>query len=178
MVSVLFVFGCTPQLVIRPQAPNVILDTNAVEQAVAPIAGMDAHFLTPTDFFFMEEPLANDASWDIVFVGKIIQAPSRETDNQAQMLRVNDGSTVWARWMASTYVATNADLSLGRTVVFYDANWGEQDVRQAPKSNQESRSGTWLISRITDTSELFKGYVLCGGGIRVSVKNLRVVVTQ
>lgn len=176
MVSFLMISGCSPQVVISPRMPNIVMDTRAVEQAVAPAAGMDAHFLTPTDFFFLEEPLENQAAWDIVFLGKIIQAPSRETDNQAQMLRVNDGASVWARWMAATTVATSADLSLGKTVVFYDANWGEQDIRHAPKSNQEARSGTWLISRITDTSELFKGYVLCGGGIRVSTKNIRVVV--
>jgi hypothetical protein len=175
-IFMLFIWACTPQVVLRPNIP--ILDTHAVETAMAPLVGQDAHFLTATDFFFMEEPLPNSSSWDLVFLGKVIQAPSIQTDNQAQMLRVQDGSTVWARWLATTRIATAADISLGKTVIFYDGEWGEGDVRIPPKSNQDARSLAWIISRITDTSETFRGYVLCGGDMKVSLKNLRVIVTQ
>jgi len=174
----LVIFGCTPQLVIRPQIPGVVLDTGSVQQPSVPVAGQDSHYLTATDFFFMEESLRNDQGWDLAFLGKIIQAPTIETDNQAQMLRVQDGATVWASWVASTRIATNADIALGKTVVFFDSNWDENDVRMPPKTNKDARSQAWLISRITDTNEMFKGYVLCGGGIKVSVKNLRVPVIQ
>jgi len=114
----------------------------------------------------------------LVFLGKVVQTPSIQTDNQGQMLKVQDGSTVWARWVASTRIATSADLSLGKTVIFFDGEWTDGDVRISPKSNQDARSQSWIFSRITDSSELFKGYVLCGGDMKVFTKNLRVVVTQ
>lgn len=173
----LLIFACTPQVVLRPNIP-VLVDSDAIEKAVAPIAGQDAHFLTLTDFFFLEEPMAREDHIAWVELGKIVQAPSPETDNQAQMLRIRDGVSVWAKWLASTRIATNADIALGKTVIFYDGNWDNYDVRQAPPNNQEARSNTWLMSRITDTSELFKGYVLCGGEMKVAARNLRVIVNR
>ena len=46
----------------------------------------------------------------------------------------------------------------------------------APENTEMARTDAWFIARITDTPELFRGYVLVSGGYKGSEKNLRVIV--
>lgn len=170
--------GCVPRVVLSPAMPDVVVkipsSTNTPQTPAAPTGNADIHYIQPTDFFYMEEPFGN-TEWEAVKLGKLVTAPSPETKNQAQFMSVSSGVTEWAKWWAVTRIATRADLQLGTEVIFFDT-YGENSVIRAPENNQEARSDSWAISRITDVSELFKGYVMVGGGYKVSEQNLRVIV--
>ncbi|MDY0151850.1 MAG: hypothetical protein RBS43_06210 [Candidatus Cloacimonas sp.] len=171
-------FGCASRVVLVPSIPDVVVKTPTMYSPTltpaAPAGNADAHFVQPTDFFFMEEPFG-DTEWERVLLGKLVTAPTPETKNQAQFMSVSSGINQWAKWWSGSRIATRADLKLGTEVIFFDQS-GENSVYRAPESNQEARSYDWAISRITDVSELFKGYVMVGGGYKVSEKNLRVLV--
>ncbi|MDZ4121695.1 MAG: hypothetical protein U1C33_04700 [Candidatus Cloacimonadaceae bacterium] len=168
--------ACAPRLVIQPSLPNVILssegNTNHTPRPSAP-ANADAHFVQPDDYFLLNNPLEGE-SWVYTTMAKMMQAPSQSTDNQGQFLRLTTGETVWSRDWVKTRIATRADLSLGKKVVFLDLT-NNQGVYRSPLSNQEARSNYWLHSRIVDTSELFKGYVMVGDGLKVNEKAIRIV---
>jgi len=134
---------------------------------------LDDHFLQPDDYFILEDPLGNSA-WIYVFLAKMMTPPSKETKDQAQFMIVMDGVTKWHKDWVSTHIATKEDIKLGKEVIFIDL-MDANGIYRAPESNQETRQSYWLMSRITDLSELFKGYVLVGDGLQVSTKALRVL---
>ncbi len=170
-------FGCMPKVVLDTSLPNVVLSVpSSAPTAVvqAPSGNSDAHYIQPTDYFYMEEPFG-DTEWERVTLGKLVTPPSPETKDQAQFMNAYSGVKEWAKWWAITRIATPSELKLGMEVVFFDA-YDDDSTLRAPESTQDARSGSWGISRITDMSEMFKGYVMIGGGYKVSVKNLRVIV--
>ncbi len=175
--SAAVLFGCMPKVVLDTSLPNVVLSVPSSAPAAvvqAPSGNSDAQYIQPTDYFYMEEPFG-DTEWERVTLGKLVTPPSPETKDQAQFMNAYSGVKEWAKWWALTRIASSAELKLGQEVIFFDT-YGDDSTLRAPESTQDARSGNWGISRITDMSEMFKGYVMIGGGYKVSVKNLRVIV--
>ena len=173
----LLLVGCAPRVVLDPGIPSSLVSiSNSMAQSAAaiPTGNADAHYIQPDDYFFRVEPW-NGKYWEIVELGKLITPPTVETKNQAQFMDVKTGAPVWAKWWVKTRIATRADLALGKEVICFDSNTYD-DIYQAPENTQSARSDYWFVARITDTSELFKGYVMVTDGYKVSEKNLRVFV--
>ncbi len=169
--------GCAPRLVISPGMPDLVVNvpsSGSSQTYAAPQGNADAHFVQPDDYFFNEESL-EDYRWVYVKLGKLSTAPSPETKNQAQFLNTSTGKQEWAKWWAKTRIATKNDLVLGTEVICFDSN-NNGEVYLPPVSNQSARTDSWFLARITDTSELFKGYVLVTDGYKVHMNNLRVII--
>jgi len=169
--------GCAPRLVINPGMPDVVLNvpsSGSTQTIAAPQGNADAHFVQPDDYFFSDDAL-EDYRWAYVKLGKLSTAPTPETKNQAQFMNTSTGKLEWAKWWARTRIATKADLALGTEVICFDSN-NNGEVYMPPTSNQSARTDSWFLARITDTSELFKGYVLVTDGYKVHMNNLRVIL--
>jgi hypothetical protein len=177
VITAVLLLGCVPKVVLTPAVPNLVVQvpssSNSNPAPAAPTGNADAHYIQPTDYFFMAEPFGS-TQWETVYLGKMTIAPTPETKNQAQFLNTSSGITEWAKWWVNTRIANRSELQLGTEVIFFDVT--DTDIYRAPYNNQEARSYGWAISRITDTSELFKGYVMVGGGYKISEKNIRVIV--
>lgn len=167
--------ACVPNLVIRPNTPDVVVVANTSPTVTNPASTINAdnHFVQLDDYFIMDTPLEGN-SWVYASMAKMTQAPSIATDNQAQFMRIMDGQTVWTKNYVRTRKATRADLTLGKPVVFLDLTDQFGNYR-SPESNQEARVSWWLHSRIVDLTELFKGLVMVGDGLKVNESALRVI---
>jgi len=177
MLLGLILTGCAPRVILDPGIPSSVasIPSSMVNAAAAvPTGNADAQFIQPDDYFYMAEPW-NEVNWEYVRLGKLVTAPTPETKNQAEFMYVSTGSKEWAKWWVKTRIASRADLELGKEVICFDGN-GQGDIYYAPESNQNARTDSWFIARITDTSELFKGYVLVTDGYKINEKNLRVIV--
>lgn len=177
-VTAVMLLGCVPKVVINPSLPDLVVrvpsSNNSNPTPAAPTGNADAHYIQPTDFFYMAEPFGK-TEWETVILGKMTTVPTPETKNQAEFMNIASGIKEWAKWWVNTRVGTRADLQLGTEVIFFDYA-GDEGIYRAPLSNQEARTYNWAISRITDTSELFKGYVMVGGGYKINEKNIRIIV--
>jgi len=177
-IAAFLFLGCA----LKPAAKDIVLPVSENRQASpqntnpisVPGEDSDLHFIQPTDFFYMDEPFGN-TEWESVYLGKMTTPPSLDTGNQAQFLCVSSGISEWANWWAGTSIAKHSDLIIGTEIIFFDAD-EDSDVYRAPVSNREARSGDWIISRITDTSELLHGFVMVGGGYVVRDKNIRIII--
>lgn len=176
LAASLLLTACVPNIVLRPNTPDVVVNVPQVTgpTITGPALGGDNHFIQVDDFFVMEEPLGTN-TWVYAAVAKMSTAPSQETDNQGQFLRILDGQSIWSRHWAYTRKATAEDIALGKQVIFLDIT-GDNDVYRSPLSNQEARTSWWLTSRIVDLTNLFRGQVMVGGGLNVSTDALRVIV--
>jgi hypothetical protein len=180
MISVLLgliLAACAPRIVLDPGIPSSVTSIpSSVANAAAavPTGNADAQFIQPDDYFYLEEPWTS-TNWEYVKLGKLVTAPTPETKNQAEFMSSVNGSKEWAKWWVKTRIATRSDLALGKEVICFNDH-SDGDIYLPPESNQSARNDSWFVARITDMSELFKGYVLVTDGYKISEKNLRVII--
>ena len=108
-------------------------------------------------------------------LAKQLKAPSAQTKNEAQFMQVLDGKEVWTKYYYRTRIATSSDIRMGAVIIALDVA-GDEEVYRAPESKEEARTAPWFMAKITDVSDLHKGYVTVSGGYKVSVEALRVKV--
>lgn len=133
----------------------------------------DSHFLTREEYFIGDGELGNK-EWIGVGVAKLITPASASTNNQAEFIRTQSGATVWTPYYFKTRIAAKEELLPGTMVICLDT--AEGGIYRAPKDNAEARSAAWWLSRITDNSEIFKGYVIVGANYKVALNAIRIVV--
>jgi len=176
-LATLLMTGCVPNLVIRPNTPDVVLvapGTTTTTGPEVPTGGADRHFVQPDDYFIMESALENQ-EWIYASIAKMITPASDGTKFQGQFLRVLDGNTIWTKYFTKTRIATAEDLALGKEVYVFDNTDANGNYR-APESNSECRNNWWFKARITDLSELYKNLVMVSGGYKVNRDALRVAM--
>ena len=110
-----------------------------------------------------------------VRLAKVVTAPTAATKYEGQFMQVHDGKEIWTKNYWKTRIATRADIKLGAVVIMFEGN-SRDNVYQAPANKKEARNEAWFMAKITDTSDMYKGYVMVSGGYRVAVDNLRVAI--
>ena len=159
---------------IREQVPPAQEEAAPQPRHEAPAAGEDRHFIQSDDFFISEQPMGQNA-WIYVALAKMTQPPNAQTKGEAEFFKITDGKSLWSKHFWRTRLARPDEIRLGALMVMFE---GHQvaDVYQQPESKETARRDAWFMARITDTSDLYKGYVTVSGGYKVNPKNLRVLV--
>jgi hypothetical protein len=132
----------------------------------------DDHFIQSDDYFISSVPYTNQA-WIYVYIAKVVTPPTAKTKGEGQFMQVIDGKKLWTKYFWATRIATESDIKIGREVIALDAA-NEEDVYRVPENKEEARTARWFMARVTDVSDLFKGYVTVSGGYKVSVQALRI----
>ena len=135
----------------------------------------DAHYIQADDFFIAKE--AHKQGYINVFIAKMKTPATAQTKNEAEFLKVADGGDMWTKIYWSTRIANKEELKIGLLIIALDVA-GDEDVYRAPESKDEARTGPWFMAKITDVSDLYKGYVTVSGGYKVSVAGIRVIVDK
>jgi hypothetical protein len=154
----------------RREAP----EENAPPVAQRGDAADDGHFIQRDDFFISDQPLGQN-SWIYVTLAKMVTPPSSSTKREAEFFQVRDGNKVWTKYYWQTRRAGSAELKLGTVVVAFNDHT-ENEVYLAPEGKEDARGRNWFMAKVTDTSDLYKGYVTVSGNYKVSTGNLRVMV--
>lgn len=136
----------------------------------------DDHYIQDDDFFIAEEELGSH-QWIYVYVAKMVTPATKETKNEAKLMRVKDSKEIWTKIYWKTRMATKSDIKIGAIVICFDGS-NDDGVNQPPKEKDEARQWNWFMGKITDTSDLHKGFVTIAGGSKVSLNALRVVVKK
>jgi len=131
----------------------------------------DEHFIQPDDYFVSKNAYTTQ-TWIHVHLAKMKTAPTPQTKGEAEFFQVRDAKEYWTKYFWKTRIATSADIKLGQVVVMLD--YAQGDVYIPPKDKDSARTDNWFMAKITDTSDLYKGYVTVSGGYKVVVDGLRV----
>lgn len=148
------------------------LSNEILQNALSPTK-QDSHYLTREDYFIGETELGS-REWIRVGVAKMTKPASAATNNEAEFLSAQTGTSVWTKYYFKSRVATVEELTNGTMVIVLDT--AENNLYRAPKDNNEARTAIWWASRITDNSEIFKGYVIVGGNYKVALDAVRIVI--
>jgi len=159
---------------VPPPPPPPRYEAPPVAPPPRPQMGDDSHFIQPDDYFIQRHGLEGH-TWIWVELAKMVNAPSGSTKGEAEFMKVRDGKNYWTRHYWQTRIASQNELRLGLVVIAFNDH-RRHDVYGAPEKKDRARGGSWFMAKITDTSDLYKGYVTVSGNYKVSLQNLRVIV--
>lgn len=134
----------------------------------------DEHYIQPDDYFVAEEELGKK-QWIYIYVSKMVTPATKETKNEAKFMRVKDSKEIWSKVYWKSRMAVKADIKIGAVVIGFDGS-NEDGVNMPPKEKDEARQWNWFMTKITDTSDVHKGFVTTAGGTKVSLDALRIAV--
>lgn len=157
-----------------PPAPDDQSAPSSDNEGSAPSQGEDRHYIQADDYFTQQYGMEGRA-WIWVELAKMVTSPSSSTKGEAEFMKIKDGKNSWTRHFWQTRAASQKELKLGMLVIAFNDNH-HNDIYDAPARKDRARGGSWFMARITDTSDLYKGYVTVSGNYKVSPRNIRVLV--
>ena len=137
-----------------------------------PSGDMDSHFIRTDEYFTSLKPVKGGGVTDVV-IAKMLQPASDATKGEAQFMDSHKGTEFWTKNFWKTRPATQEDLKLGTTVIYW-GRYAKDRVYYSPRNEKEARNVAWKLSKITDTSDLFKGEVTVVGNKKVTVDSIRI----
>lgn len=136
----------------------------------------DIHYIQDDDYFISQVPYSGK-SWMYVDLAKMLEKGKIETKWEAKFIKVSDGEETYSKYYWSTRIALKEELKVGLQVIVPELV-GENDVYRAPESKEEARSTAWFTAKVTDISDMYKGYVTVSGGYKISTNALRVAIKK
>jgi hypothetical protein len=133
----------------------------------------DGHWIQADDYFVSQR--AFERGWLRVQLAKMKQPAPAGAKGEALFFMINDGSERRSAHFYRTRPAVQADLALGNLLVCFEDNRRDK-VYRAPRDKDEARPGRWYLARITDLSDLAKGYATLSGQYHCAPDALRAVV--
>lgn len=159
---------------VAPPPPPPRYEAPPVAPPPRPQMGDDSHFIQPDDYFIQRHGL-DGHTWIWVELAKMVNTPGASTKGEAEFMKVRDGKNYWTRHYWQTRIASQSELRLGLTVIAFNDHHREAGY-DAPDRKDRARGGSWFMARITDMSDMYKGYVTVSGNYKVTLRNLRVIV--
>lgn len=160
-----------------PQQPASADESSAAsgeEQTLPPSVNDDEHFIQNDDYFIQKHGLENNA-WIWVELAKMVTPPSAETKREGEFMKVQDGQNYWTKYYWKTRIASKNELRMGLHVIAFNDNQRD-DLYRAPEKKSSARGGGWFYAKITDMSDMYRGFVTVSGNYKVGLKNLRVII--
>ena len=182
--AVIFSCGTDAKSYLKDQMVNTLTDT-AINSAKTSAGGTtskksgffggdsgDAHFFE--DDYLLIATEQYKSGWIRVITGKMVEPASKATKGEAKLMYISNGDEVWSKYFYNTRVATKSDLKVGKILFASDVN-NEDGVYMGPE-NKSDTYDSWFMTKITDMSDIHKGYVTVAGNYKVSINALRVEV--
>ncbi|HOE19368.1 MAG TPA: hypothetical protein PKJ69_00230 [Spirochaetota bacterium] len=132
----------------------------------------DAHFIQPSDYFIADKEFPGQGYiW--VNLSKVVTAPSTQTKNEGLFMMVGSGKEIWTKYYWKSRIAAKGEIKIGKTIIAFNDN-REDDIYYAPENKEGARTDSWFMAKITDTTDMYKGYVMVSGGYKVAIDNIRI----
>lgn len=143
--------------------------------APAPVpSGEDSHFIQADDYFIQKHGMEGH-TWIYVDLAKMVTAPGAHTKGEAEFMKVRDAKNYWTSHFWQTRIASQSELRLGLQVIIFEGNH-RGSIYNAPQSKDRARGSSWFMAKITDMSDMYKGYVTVSGNYKVGLGNLRILM--
>jgi hypothetical protein len=133
----------------------------------------DAHWVQADDYFVARH--AFTSGWLDVSIAKMKTPPAKGGEGDALFFFIRDGREERSAHFYRTRPATKADLVLGNLLICFDDN-RKGKLHQGPRDKDNARPGGWWLARITDLSDLDKGYATLSGSYHCTPDALRAIV--
>lgn len=136
----------------------------------------DDHFIQKDDYFVSKTPLEK-RTYIYVSLSKMVTEPSARTKGEAEFFKVTDGSNFWSKHYYQSRIAGDGEIKLGTQVIIFEGH-SDGGVYHAPETKESARGGNWFLAKVTDTSDMYRGFVTVSGNYKIDVNNLRVLTPK
>jgi len=133
----------------------------------------DAHWIQADDYFVAHR--AFEKGWLTVDIAKMKEPAKPADKGEALFFVIEDGRDQRSAFFYRTRPAVQADLVLGNTLICFDRN-KKDHVYRGPTSKDSARPGGWWMAKVTDLSDLGKGYAQLAGSYHCAPDALRAIV--
>lgn len=133
----------------------------------------DIHYIEDDDFFVSEAALDNNSSVPVK-TAKMINPPTQSSKMQAQFILTGDGTQVLTKNYYTTKVAKLTDLKLGTIVICFESNVVD-GILKGPNTEEEKRIGRWIMTKVTNLSDVTNGYIMVSNDLKVDMDNIRII---
>jgi hypothetical protein len=142
-----------------------------------PPAQLDAQFIDSADYFTADDEFSGSGFINLT-LARLITPATPETGGEAQFLSLSggshrSGSRFWTRWFWRTRPARPDELTVGKTVICFNATAPDGTYR-APQNRKEAVETNWWMANVADLS-LAHRQVVQAGDYRVNINGMRVV---
>ncbi len=137
----------------------------------------DDHYVDEDVVFVSANPFSG-SGYIWISPATVMKAPSAETKNEGQYMIIQSGEEMWTKNAWKTVIASESDLKVGMVVVFF-AGREVDDVRQPPEDKEQAQAQHgWVMAKITDMSNKYRGYLTLSGGWKVAMEDFRIIVKK
>lgn len=147
----------TPQDPPESDTEGVTLRPDPTSRVATASSGEDRHWLQSDDYFISERPW--QSAWMHVHLAKRMKQPENPSaKGEVLFFRLDNSEEIWVSEHWKTHAAAAIELALGMLAICFEGN-RRDNVYRAPKDKDLARTGSWFMGKITDVSDLPKGWV-------------------
>jgi hypothetical protein len=156
---------------------RIAVDPTGPAPIATPPVQLDAHFVDSADYFAADQEFSGTGFLNVT-LARMITPPSPETGGEAEFLALHggshrSGSRFWTRWFWRTRPGRLEDLTVGKTVICFDATAPDGTYR-GPQNRKEAVITNWWMGSIADLSMAHRQVVQVAD-YRVNTNGIRVV---
>lgn len=133
----------------------------------------DDHYIQDEYYFIATEKFTQ--GWIRVQIATMNTPATVETKNEAEFTIISSGEDLWTKFYYKTRILKKEEIKKGVEVISFEAS-DEDGVYRAPENKDDTMGGSWFMAKITDTTDMYKGYVTLSGGYKVRLDNMRVAI--
>ena len=135
----------------------------------------DEHYVDDNVIFVSKDAFSG-SGYIWVSPSTVMEAPTAKTKNEGQYMIIQSGTEIWTKNAWKTVIASEKDLKVGLVVIFFGGREVD-DVRQPPEDKEQAQAEHgWVMAKITDMSNKYRGYITLSGGWKVAMENIRKIV--
>lgn len=134
----------------------------------------DDHYIASDYYFITKEKPAQ--GYVYVTLATMKTPATAQTKDQAEFIEISSGNEVWTKYYYKTRILAKNEIKIGVLVI--SCNVSDEDAYRAPDNKDEALNSGWFMAKITDVSDMFKGYVTVSGGYKIRLNNMRVAVKK
>ena len=137
----------------------------------------DEHYVDDNIIFISKDAFSG-SGYIWVSPSTVMEEPSAKTKNEGQYMIIQSGTEIWTKNAWKTVIASEKDLKVGTIVIFYSGREID-DVRQPPEDKEQAQAEHgWVMAKVTDMSNKYRGYLTLSGGWKVAMEDFRIIVKK
>ena len=100
---------------------------------------------------------------------------TKKSKGEAEFMKIGDGGKLLTAHFWKTRIATPDEVKVGTLIISYERE-DEQGVTIPPESKSDAFGNSWFLTKVTDKSTLYKGYMATSKTVNVGKKSIRILL--
>jgi hypothetical protein len=137
-------------------------------------AGDDTHFIGD-DIYFVSEQALGGEPWINAYPARMTTPSTKKTKGEAEFMKTGDGTKLWTKHFWKTRIGSPDEVKNGTFIISYERE-NEQGYTIPPENKSDAFNVSWFLTKVTDKSTLYKGYLSTSKDVKVGKDCIRIII--